>query len=45
LNEYRSALPNEWIGDGSDIGRILEYVQALKQNVDSAISNLSEALR
>jgi hypothetical protein len=45
LNEYRSALPNEWIDDGGDIGRILEYVRALKQNVDLAITNLSEALR
>lgn len=45
LNAYQSALPIDWVGDGSDIGRILEYIRALKQNVDSAISNLSEALR
>jgi len=45
LNEYRSALPIEWISDGGDIGRILEYIRALKQNVDLAIGNLSEALR
>ena len=45
LNEYRSALPAEWIDDDGDIGRILEYVRALKQNVELAISNLSEALR
>ena len=45
LTEYRSALPTEWLGDGSDIGRILEYIQALKENVDLAITNLSEALR
>jgi hypothetical protein len=45
LNEYHSALPAEWLGDGSDFGRILEYIQALKQNVSSAIGNLSEALR
>jgi hypothetical protein len=45
LNEYQSALPIEWVGDGSDTGRILEYIRALKENVGSAISNLSEALR
>lgn len=45
LNEYHSALPAEWLGDGSDIERILEYIQALKHNVGSAISNLNEALR
>ena len=45
LNEYRSALPNEWSNDGGDIGRILEDIRVLKQNVDSAIDNLSEALR
>ena len=45
LDEYRSVLPPEWIGDGSDIDRIMEYVRALKQNMESAISNLSEALR
>jgi len=45
LNEYRTELPNEWVGDGGDLGRILDYVQALKQNIDVAITNLSDALR
>jgi hypothetical protein len=45
LSEYRAALPVEWIGDGGDIGRILSYVRELKQNVDGAISNLTEALQ
>jgi hypothetical protein len=45
LNEYQSALPEEWIGDGGDIGRILEYVRTLKENIDAAIGHLSEALR
>ena len=45
LNEYQAALPDEWVGDGGDLGRILEYVRALKQNIDFAITNLSNALR
>ena len=45
LNEYQAALLNEWVGDGGDLGRILDYVRALKQNMDSAINNLNEALR
>ena len=45
LNEYHAALPNEWIGDGSDLARILNYVRALKQNINVAITNLSDALR
>lgn len=45
LNEYQTALPNEWVGDGGDLGRILDYVRALKQNINVAITNLSDALR
>jgi hypothetical protein len=45
LNEYQAALPNEWGGDGGDLGRILDYVRALKQNINVAITNLSNALR
>jgi hypothetical protein len=45
LDEYQSALPKEWIGDGGDIERILSYVRGLKQNIDLAILNLGEALR
>ena len=45
VTNYQSALPAEWIGDGDDIGRILEYVRSLKQNMDLAILNLSEALQ
>ena len=37
-------LPNEWIGDGGDLMRILDYVRTLKQNIDLAISNLIDAL-
>lgn len=45
LSAYRTALPNEWLGDGEDLRRILGYVRALKQNMDVAITNLSDALR
>jgi hypothetical protein len=45
LNEYQAALPTEWVGDGSDVGRILDYVRALKQNMNVAINNLIDALR
>jgi hypothetical protein len=45
LNEYCSALPNEWIGDGTDIGKVLKYIAELKENIKQAISNLSKALQ
>jgi hypothetical protein len=45
LSEYQKALPPEWIGDGSDIGGILEYVGSLRRNIDLAISNLKKALQ
>lgn len=45
LNEYRAALPTEWGREGDEVGRILDYVRALKQNIDVAISNLSDALQ
>ena len=45
LNEYQAAVPNEWTGNGDDLQRILAYVQALKENIDAAITNLSDALR
>lgn len=45
LAEYRGALPREWVGDGGDVDRILEYIRALKANINAVIINLSEALR
>jgi len=45
LNEYKAVLPDEWVKNESDLHRILDYVRALKQNMDVAISNLSDALR
>ena len=45
LKEYRAALPSEWIGDGGDLDRILDYVRALKANRDAVTVNLSDALR
>jgi hypothetical protein len=45
LNEYQAALPKEWIGDGSDVRKILGYVHELKDNIDAAIEQLSNALR
>lgn len=44
LNEYRAALPQEWLGDGEDVDGILDYVRALKQNIEAAIINVSNAL-
>lgn len=45
LQEYQAALPAEWLQNEGDLAGILDYVQALKQNLDAAINNLSEALR
>lgn len=45
LNEYLDALPKEWVGNGGDLGRILDYVRALKENMDPVINHLNEALR
>lgn len=45
LNEYRQALPPEWIDDGLAADRILDYIMNLKQNLDVAISRLIEVLR
>lgn len=44
LNEYRAALPNEWLGDCEAANSILDYLTALRQNIDAAVKNLSEAL-
>ena len=44
LNEYRAALPNEWLKNGNAANSILDYLRALKQNIAAAIKNLSEAL-
>lgn len=44
LKEYRAALPREWLGDGEDIDSILDYVRALKLNIEAAIINVSNAL-
>jgi hypothetical protein len=44
LNEYRRALPEEWLGDGEDIDSILGYVRALRTNIEAALKNISDAL-
>jgi hypothetical protein len=44
LSEYRQALPQEWLGDGEDIDSILDYVRALRTNIDAALTNISNAL-
>lgn len=45
LNEYRAALPADWIGDGSRVDRVLDYIDALRANIDKAIRLFDEALR
>jgi hypothetical protein len=45
LNEYRAALPADWIGDGSRVDRVLDYIDALRANIDKAIILFDEALR
>jgi hypothetical protein len=45
LNEYRAALPAEWIGDGSRVDGVLDYIDALQANIEKAIQQFDEALR
>ena len=45
LQEYRDALPPEWVKDGNAVGEILEYIVALRDNIDGAIKQLVGALQ
>ncbi len=45
LREYQAALPVQWTGDGRAVEGILGYLATLKQNLDLAIEQLTEALR
>lgn len=44
LNEYRQAVPGEWIGDGTSIDRILGYIGKLKEKLPLAIDQIVQAL-
>lgn len=44
LDEYRQAVPGEWIGDGTSIDRILGYIGELKEKLPLAIDQLVKAL-
>lgn len=45
LAEYSRALPPEWLNTPSAIQPIIDYIAALKANIDAAIKNLAEALK
>lgn len=44
LGEYRVAIPPSWIGDGRALERMLDYLRRLRQNLDSAVNELRQAL-
>lgn len=44
LEEYRTAIPPAWAGDGKALDRMLDYLRALRQNLDSAVDELRKAL-
>lgn len=44
LNEYRQAVPGEWIGDGASTDRILGYIAELKEKLPLAIGRIVQAL-
>ncbi len=44
LEAYRIALPPQWLGVEDAVAPILDYIAALKANIDSAIKNLAQAL-
>jgi hypothetical protein len=40
LTEYRQALPDAWVGDGTGVDQILAYIQELKDKLPLAINQL-----
>ncbi len=45
LTEYGDALPEEWVGDGLVLNRILEYIAELRDHVDAAAEEVKGALQ
>lgn len=45
LQQYREALPEEWVGDGQVLNAMLDYVRALRQNITASVANLRGALQ
>jgi hypothetical protein len=44
IDEYRAALPQEWISDATSVNRIIDYIRALKEHLPLAINQLQGAL-
>ncbi|MBI5770211.1 MAG: hypothetical protein HZA93_20715 [Verrucomicrobia bacterium] len=44
LEEYRAAIPPNWIGDGRSLNTMLDYVRSLRQNLEAATRLLEAAL-
>jgi hypothetical protein len=44
IDEYRQALPPEWISDAASVDRIIDYIRALKEHLLLAINQLQGAL-
>lgn len=44
LEEYRAALPVQWLGDGTTLDGILEYIEQLQEQIEPAIKQLKGAL-
>ena len=44
INDYREALPPEWMVDAASVDRIIDYIRALKENLPMAINQLQGAL-
>lgn len=45
IDEYRAALPVEWVVDNESVDRILDYIRCLKEQLPLAIKQLLEALK
>ena len=45
MQEYRAALPQPWVGNGSVIDPMLDYIQQLGHNIRSSVANLKGALK
>lgn len=45
LEEYRAALPEEWLGDGLALDQNLRYIATLRSHIETAITHLINALQ
>ena len=45
FNEYRNALPNEWVGDGVYLDEIINYLENARLNIQIIVDNALKVLK